>query len=121
MLMSRVGEQLTWNCTCQTHYISDLPPCQHEPVQAHMHTPQLQSLVHKAYAYAPMQCRLEIRFSAGVFTSARCASYGGGDMITYCCTLSISSEAFAKSVVSYGIPAGPKSRLFDGDNMNTLM
>ena len=42
-------------------------------------------------------------------------------MITYCCTLSIFSEAFAKSIVSYCIPAGPKSRLFDGDNMNTLM
>ena len=49
--MSRVGEQLTWICTCQTQYISGLPPCQHELVQAHMHTPQLQSLVHKAYAY----------------------------------------------------------------------
>lgn len=43
------------------------------------------------------------------------------DMITYCCTLSIFSEAFANSVVGYGIPAGPKSRLFDINNMNTLM
>ena len=74
-----------------------------------MYTPQPPKLgAPSSSLKALVQCRLEITYSATVFTSARCASYGGGDMITYCCTLAIHSCAFAESVVSYGTPAGPK-------------
>ena len=78
------------------------------------------TLSERAHTNARACRRLDIRYYAYVFTSARCDNYGGGDMIAYGCTLAIHSRAFAESVVSYGIPSGPKSRLFDGDNMNIL-
>jgi hypothetical protein len=34
-------------------------------------------------------------------------------MITYACTVTIFSRTFARSVVARGIPAGPKSKLFN--------
>ena len=57
----------------------------------------------------PVQCRLEITYSANVFTSARCASYGGGDMITYCCTLAIHSQHFDHVLCAVSECRGPRS------------